>query len=295
VYRYKKFGYPKSRGPVSTIKDPKFIGQVKRSIKKIKKYKKRFTAMKISKNLTVSMSLRSIQRCLHDNDSFIFKNIRRKIKLTDEQKSFRMYTIGGWIKENIDFKRVVYSDEARFSLDGPDNFMTWELENEETTILRPMRYNKGGSVMVFGAILFDGTFLIRKIDGNMTGEKYSKLLKDDIIPKVRAKYRNKFYFQQDNARAHTCKKVKKLLNKMKVQLLIWPSHSPDLNLIENVWHLLKGDVYDGQEFSNKQDLWIKIAKCVEEFGTKHVNVVKSMYDGVVDRYLKVYSNNGDLL
>ena len=46
-------------------------------------------------------------------------------------------------------------------------------------------------------------------------------------------------FQQDGASAHTARSVVQLLCDCEVN---WPQNSPNLNLIENLWYLIKRDL-----------------------------------------------------
>ncbi len=48
-----------------------------------------------------------------------------------------------------------------------------------------------------------------------------------------------FIFQQDLAPAQTAKSIKSWLNYHGVGVLDWPANSSDLNIIENLWGIVK--------------------------------------------------------
>lgn len=178
--------------------------------------------------------------------------------------------------------KIIFSDEKKFNLDGPDGYSSYWRDLRKEPRYFSKRNFGGGSVMVWAAFSSVGKLELRFISTKMDGREYQEVLKSSLLPFLRRFHRLRLKFQQDNAGVHKSKHrrhndpdfvpMMEWFKDKKVELLDWPSCSPDLNPMENLWGIMVRRIYaNGRQYQTVEEL---------------KNAIQSAWDSIPDETIQ---------
>ena len=188
--------------------------------------------------------------------------------------------------------KVLWSDETKMELFGINSTRrVWRRRNaayDPKNTISTVKHG-GGNIMLWGCFSAKGTGQLHRIKGTMDGAMYHQILGENLLPSARAlKMGRGWVFQHDNDPKHTAKATKEWLKKKHIKVLEWPSQSPDLNPIENLWRELKDRVAKRQP-GNLNDLE-KI--CKEEWDKIPPEMCANLVANYKKRLTSVIANKG---
>ncbi|KAF0710610.1 hypothetical protein As57867_005489, partial [Aphanomyces stellatus] len=150
---------------------------------------------------SIRTSQRRLQACKHlryikRTHTPCLKTAHKKARLDYATKNLR---------EGTNWTEIIWSDEKKFNLDGPDGFKYYwhDLRKEKDTFFT--RATGGASVMVWGAFSSAGLSELAFLEGTQNAEKYIDTLGNYLFPFGHANYGPTFTFMQDGASIHRAK------------------------------------------------------------------------------------------
>ena len=186
----------------------------------------------------------------------------------------------------IFWQNVLFLDEKTLELHPNKRVLVRRLPNtgmEKKNLSETRKFGEK-KLMLWGFIAHDGRKCLQKDCGTINSIKYLQILQESLLPEMFLGKK----LQQDNAPAHNWILSKTWFSENGLELLEnWPPNSPDINIIENVWSLLKKRVFQRHP-KNIEELW---AFCQEEFERIPVEYIQNLYSSIPDRLNKIVQCN----
>ncbi|CDF35190.1 unnamed protein product [Chondrus crispus] len=241
-------------------------------------------------SLEIDVGVRRIQQILRDAPHFKYKKMLLRPQMLQRHKSARLE----WSKKMLEnrnafWRGVIFSDEKKFNLDGPDGLACYwhDLRRKEQVF---STRHQGESLMLWGAISCYGPSHLVRVDGNIDCTLYCEVLEEDRLPFAADTFGEEWTFQQNGASCHRSNYTKNWLSSKNVKWLGWLAKSPDLNIIEIVWGLLARRVYrHGRQFCNLKDLADRIIDCWSSSSEEYLN---KLYESIPRRLVEVLEKKG---
>jgi len=98
----------------------------------------------------------------------------------------------------------------------------------------------------------------------------------EMLEKLASSYVKPIHVILDNAPYQTCEFVKEHTLRLGITLHYLPTYSPNLNLIERVWKLVKSKVLNAAYFETFDIFRQTIMNCVDNLHTDHANDMKTL-------------------
>lgn len=219
------------------------------------------SAPKIRRDLQLSLGDHQIRKVLRDN-GLRARHASKKIKLRQHHRHHRVNFATFY--SDFQWDKCIFDDESCFTSEKDGiKFVRRPIGTRfDQEYANSTSHSERKTVSVWGAIANDGLGPIVKLDSALDRFTYAEIMDTYGKEMIREKFgSDQCYWISDNCRAHTSNLVKEwfesahALHGIRVERILLPPYSPDLNLIENVWGNLKHDCLYADEPSSADQLW----------------------------------------
>lgn len=257
--------------------------------------KNRFTSVRdIKRELGLNVSDDTIERRILESGEFKSYWAAKKPFLSKAQMKRRLqWTLDhrGWTVEQ--WRRVLWTDESPFVLRFNCKKKVWRRHDERDDpkcTIGTVKHDR--KINVWGSFAANGVGMLHRIEGIMDRFVYLDIVENCLIPSRDLLFADigteNSLVQQDNDPKHTALIIKEYWQDNNIAVLDWPSQSPDLNPIENLWSILDRNLKDRRP-SNETELFEELKKGWEALPESQL---MALVDSMPRRIERVIENQG---
>lgn len=211
----------------------------KRQLIRYVKQNRRLSSNEICQNLNLNVTSSLVRKILCKYGLKCRTSIKVPM-LTVNHKRARI----NWSVQNANtlWCNVIWTDECSFEL-YPQNRqlkvrrLPEEALDESCVSVKAVRGYK--TVMIYGCMSRNGVGCLYFFHGRVNAEAYVQALENALVPSMQYFNIENPIVVQDNSPIHTAQTARSWMRENNIRLLDWPSRSPDMNPIENIWNIVK--------------------------------------------------------
>lgn len=237
--------------------------------------------------------LQTIRNYLHGT-GLHYRHHAKKVVLTDAHKAARLNFARDYL--NFDWTNTIFSDEKSFRSSEHGRLTLWRYDNTRYTgdHVVPNQLSGRISSNMWAWMSAGSLGELVPISSRQTALHYVDLLEDTMLPTVRTIYPQEevptFAYVHDNCRVHTARVVSDwFCQHPDVTLIPWPSKSPDLNPIENLWGLMV-QMWDNRNERTQEALQNHCNEIWDHL--RGTDICTRLIGSMHSRLLAVIQNNG---